>query len=218
MSSTKEHQKENPFQSRHSKLTRRFDEPTLFTALPTFTTEAPANSFNHLLSEESTTHSLSSKNEYIKNNQKQSIDKCFKWCSKGSNGQESCKSFCIKRDKDQASWNPFNGVSLRYTESGDDQQDTHGSTTSNAVTTTSAKNPSEYQVDLGNSVQHVKDHFKKILTPGYELGCRYIMSWKDGSQAAFFERLKENVKQGEAWILAKGSVLKMIETIRSERK
>ncbi|ORX95591.1 hypothetical protein K493DRAFT_337313 [Basidiobolus meristosporus CBS 931.73] len=220
MSSTKEHQKENPFQSRHSKSNRRFDEPTLFTALPTFTTEPPANSFDHLLSEESQTQNQTSNHanyDVRERASKQSIEKCIKWCSKGSDGQDSCKSLCLLREEDQTSWNLLKALSLQYSESSDNQH-TQISPNNTSVQNQLTRVQGETRIDLSNSLYLLRDHCKKILNPGYELGCRYVESFKDGTQMAFFDRLKENIKRGEALILAKASILKMVETLRSERK
>ncbi|KAK9747047.1 hypothetical protein K7432_018160 [Basidiobolus ranarum] len=58
---------------------------------------------------------------------------------------------------------------------------------------------------------------RKIFAPGIELGRRYIRSWQDGTQAQFLNRFSHSMIQGDGLVLAKRSLLRMVEIWKRDR-
>ncbi|CAG8582417.1 13587_t:CDS:2 [Dentiscutata heterogama] len=76
-------------------------------------------------------------------------------------------------------------------------------------------NPEEYEIDLGEKFERTKTETNRIIkrafTPGYQLGKRYIESWSDGTQAAFFKRFYESVQRMDAVHMVQDNVKKVVE-------
>ncbi|CAG8776572.1 2105_t:CDS:2, partial [Racocetra fulgida] len=66
----------------------------------------------------------------------------------------------------------------------------------------------EYEIDLGEKFERTKT---ETFTPGYQLGKRYIESWSDGTQTAFFKRFYESVQRMDAVHMVQDNVKKVIE-------
>ncbi|KAG0166592.1 hypothetical protein DFQ28_006975 [Apophysomyces sp. BC1034] len=65
----------------------------------------------------------------------------------------------------------------------------------------------------------VKELAKKTFAPVQELSSRYVNSWKDGTQMAFFGRFWESVKRGDAFSLVIDSTKRFVDSaVGSEKK
>jgi hypothetical protein len=51
----------------------------------------------------------------------------------------------------------------------------------------------------------------KTFTPVYNLSKRYINSWSDGTQAAFFERFTESIKRADAYHIVRDNAKRVYE-------
>ncbi|CAG8463571.1 2664_t:CDS:2 [Gigaspora rosea] len=75
--------------------------------------------------------------------------------------------------------------------------------------------PEEYEIDLGEKFERTKTETNRIIkrafTPGYQLGKRYIESWSDGTQTAFFKRFYESVQRMDAVHMVQDNVKKVVE-------
>ncbi|CAG8525494.1 10082_t:CDS:2 [Scutellospora calospora] len=73
----------------------------------------------------------------------------------------------------------------------------------------------EYEIDLGEKFERTKTETNRIIrrafTPGYQLGKRYIESWSDGTQTAFFRRFYESVQRMDAMHMVQDNVKKIVE-------
>lgn len=59
----------------------------------------------------------------------------------------------------------------------------------------------------------------KTFTPIYVLTKRYISSWTDGTQMAFFERFSESIKRADAYHIVRDNARKVYEnTIRNSKR
>lgn len=59
----------------------------------------------------------------------------------------------------------------------------------------------------------VKRIVAKSFTPMQELSKRYIESWKDGTQAAFFSRFYESAKRGDAFRLVRDNSRRLFNAV-----
>ncbi|CAG8694996.1 10523_t:CDS:2, partial [Acaulospora morrowiae] len=75
--------------------------------------------------------------------------------------------------------------------------------------------PEEYEIDLGEQLEKTKAETKRIIkrafTPGLQLGKKYIESWSDGTQVAFFKRFYESAQRLDAVHMVRDNVKKVIE-------
>jgi hypothetical protein len=58
----------------------------------------------------------------------------------------------------------------------------------------------------------------KTFTPVYMLSKRYIDSWSDGTQAAFFERFAESVKRADAYHIVRDNAKRAYENAFKNNK
>ncbi|KAG0176570.1 hypothetical protein DFQ29_005954 [Apophysomyces sp. BC1021] len=129
--------------------------------------------------------------------------------------QSECRMVCFLRECEKLrearkeklnltnTWNPFYGTWL-------------------VVATTRARSD-YYTIELGErfgrSGEDVKELAKKTFAPVQELSSRYVNSWKDGTQMAFFGRFWESVKRGDAFSLVIDSTKRFVDSaVGSEKK
>ncbi|KAI8384094.1 hypothetical protein BD560DRAFT_443937 [Blakeslea trispora] len=75
--------------------------------------------------------------------------------------------------------------------------------------------PDYYTMELGqelsNSGEHVTKAIQKTFGPLQRLTERYVNSWKDGSQQAFFSKFWSSIQKGDAFYLVKDSTKRLFE-------
>ncbi|KAI8887753.1 hypothetical protein K501DRAFT_174801 [Backusella circina FSU 941] len=73
-----------------------------------------------------------------------------------------------------------------------------------------------YSLELGDELSHSGDHVKAAFAttfgPLQRLGLRYIDSWKNGTQQAFFSRFYESAKRGDGIHLVTYSTKRLFES------
>ncbi|KAL0084632.1 hypothetical protein J3Q64DRAFT_1835022 [Phycomyces blakesleeanus] len=76
--------------------------------------------------------------------------------------------------------------------------------------------PGYRSIELGEYVDQLGQGVKKMVlgsfTPVQNFTKRYMDSWKDGTQKAFFNRFWESSQRGDAFILVKDNTKKMIDS------
>ncbi|CAG8602881.1 3963_t:CDS:1 [Ambispora leptoticha] len=80
---------------------------------------------------------------------------------------------------------------------------------------TPQKSTKEYEIDLGEKFENTTTATRRVITraftPGYELAKRYVESWNDGTQTAFFRRFSESVQRLDAVYLVQDNVKRAFE-------
>jgi hypothetical protein len=84
------------------------------------------------------------------------------------------------------------------------------------------RGPSKYEVDIGEQIEKTGASAERLVvktfTPMYLMTKRYINSWTDGTQAAFFERFAESVKRADAYHIVRDNAKKVYENAFKSNK
>ncbi|KAI9483012.1 MAG: hypothetical protein EXX96DRAFT_556519 [Benjaminiella poitrasii] len=80
-----------------------------------------------------------------------------------------------------------------------------------------------YTAELGEELdysgEYVSNAIQRTFSPLQHLAQRYINSWKDGSQQAFFSKLWSSMQKGDAFYLVRDSTKRLIEnTLNHDKK
>ncbi|KAL1929761.1 hypothetical protein VTP01DRAFT_1899 [Rhizomucor pusillus] len=144
-------------------------------------------------------------------------------------GTSDCRMICFLRESEhllklreaeqhqqqQRSWNPFRGTWLVVATTR--QRCMEHSFSDDKRLPKKHNHPDYYTVDLGEmlsgSGEDVKRIVAKSFTPMQELSKRYIESWKDGTQAAFFSRFYESAKRGDAFRLVRDNSRRLFNAV-----
>ncbi|CAG8496103.1 3042_t:CDS:2 [Paraglomus occultum] len=106
----------------------------------------------------------------------------------------------------ESKWNPLDGYYFYYVKGVDKcVRHTEGMNSYEKLPTDNLETDSaaeEYEIDLGEKLEMTKSEttriIKRAFTPGYHLTKRYIESFTDGTQAAFFRKFTESVQRLDA--------------------
>ncbi|KAI7907808.1 uncharacterized protein BX663DRAFT_424664 [Cokeromyces recurvatus] len=89
-------------------------------------------------------------------------------------------------------------------------------------TMTKKNHPDYYRMELGEELSRSGEYISKAIqrtfTPLQHFTQRYISSWKDGSQQAFFSKLWSSMQKGDAFYLVKESTKRLIENAMDHDK
>ncbi|RCH89765.1 hypothetical protein CU098_009451 [Rhizopus stolonifer] len=79
-----------------------------------------------------------------------------------------------------------------------------------------------YNINIGKETSHSGEHvsrvIKKTFSPLQHMSQRYIDSWKDGTQQAFFTKFWTRLERGDAFYLVKDCTKRLIENMLEDKK
>ncbi|KAI9290161.1 hypothetical protein BC943DRAFT_7819 [Umbelopsis sp. AD052] len=159
---------------------------------------------------------------------------CFQWCKQQQearkDGKEpACKMVCFRRRVDQVvkesdekpaspeRWNPLRGYSIVIVDGKANCEDHVDDMNKSAMDRpkSSDKGPSVHEMDIGEQLEKIQSEGERLVvktfTPVYMLSKRYIDSWTDGTQAAFFDRFAESVKRADAYHIVRDNAKRVYE-------
>ncbi|CAG8487699.1 7758_t:CDS:2 [Ambispora gerdemannii] len=117
-------------------------------------------------------------------------------------GAETCQSH-TEEMKDSTQHTPSNNTNPLAQDQDQDQAQS-------SKNRTPQKTTKEYEIDLGEKFENTKTATRRVITraftPGYELAKRYVESWNDGTQTAFFTRFYESVQRLDAVYLVQDNI------------
>ncbi|KAG2175726.1 hypothetical protein INT43_001373 [Umbelopsis isabellina] len=173
---------------------------------------------------------------------------CIQWCKQQKDARKegkepSCKMVCFRRKVDEITsqdtrdskdtkdqendpptrWNPLRGYSIVVVDGKASCEDHVDDMNKHSMQNPkNIEGPAKYEVDLGEQVEKGEAEAKRLVaktfTPMYVMTQRYINSWTDGTQAAFFERFAESVKRADAYHIVCDSAKKVYDnTFRNSK-
>ncbi|CAO3671220.1 hypothetical protein G6F70_007168 [Rhizopus microsporus] len=82
--------------------------------------------------------------------------------------------------------------------------------------------PDYYTIDLGEETKHSSEHVSRVIHKAFgplqHLSQRYIDSWNNGTQQAFFHKFWTRLERGDAFYLVRDCTKRLIENVLEDKK